>query len=156
MRLEMYFLRASYKSPQMFLAGYFIGASDRWSWWNKKMVWLYSLLLLLRFSKVFILTCIVKVPFPFPFCFFPCLFFPTSYWTQVKIYITAVLFNTYQELWVLSALLLLYWITFVQAQDIKTIYYYLFYIFVCSISERKLWLVGFFYLGLNNVVRSSI
>ena len=38
MRLKMYFLRASYKSPQMFLAGYFIGASDRWSRWNKKMV----------------------------------------------------------------------------------------------------------------------
>ncbi len=34
----MYFLRADYKSPQMFLAGYFIGASDRWSWWKKKMV----------------------------------------------------------------------------------------------------------------------
>ena len=34
----MYFLRASHKSPQMFLAGYFIGASDRWSWWKKKMV----------------------------------------------------------------------------------------------------------------------
>ena len=32
MRPKMYFLRASHKSPQMFLAGYFIGASDRWSW----------------------------------------------------------------------------------------------------------------------------
>ena len=38
MRPKMYFLRASHKSPQMFLAGYFIGASDRWSWWKKKMV----------------------------------------------------------------------------------------------------------------------
>ena len=155
----MYFLRASYKSPQMFLAGYFIGASDRWSRWNKKMVCSLlppppSLLLLVIFKNFYSsLKCIVKTPFPFPSYI---AYFCTSYWTQVKIYITAVLFNTYQELWVLSALLLVYWITFVQAQDIKTIYYYLFYIFVCSISERKLWLVGFFYLGLNNVVLSWV
>ena len=98
MRLKMYFLRASYKSPQMFLAGYFIGASDRWSRWNKKMVCSspssFSL-----FKKVFSLKCIVKTPFPFPFCFFHCfLFLYFLYRTQVKIYITVVLFNTYQEL----------------------------------------------------------
>ena len=104
MRLKMYFLRASYKSPQMFLAGYFIGASDRWSRWNKKMVCSspssFSL-----FKKVFSLKCIVKTPFPFPFCFFHCfLFLYFLYRTQVKIYITVVLFNTYQELFLLSAL----------------------------------------------------
>ena len=42
MRPKMYFLRASHKSPQMFLAGYFIGASDRWSWQKKKMVLLWQ------------------------------------------------------------------------------------------------------------------
>jgi hypothetical protein len=34
----MYFLCAGHKSSEMFLAGYFIGASDRWSWCKKKMV----------------------------------------------------------------------------------------------------------------------
>ena len=99
----MYFLRASYKSPQMFLAGYFIGASDRWSRWNKKMVCSSPSSSFFLFKNFFSLKCIVKSPFPFPFYFFQCLFC-TSYWTQVKIYITVVLFNTYQELFLLSAL----------------------------------------------------
>ena len=33
---EMYFLCAGHKSWRMFLAGYFIGASDRWSWCKKE------------------------------------------------------------------------------------------------------------------------